>query len=104
MQFYKCDKCLEYHWKDDNCPDIFHVQHKELMSEEDYVIIRASDEEDAAKKYAIDFNEHGGEYSMVQNDGNDTIHVSVFSKDFSTVKHYTVKAKTIIEYTVTNNQ
>ncbi len=68
-KFERCKICKECHWTDKSCNPIFFFKHENWGNE--FEEIRASNFADAAKKFAILYNEDG-DYSLM-NDNEDVI-------------------------------
>jgi hypothetical protein len=86
-----CKECKVIHWDNEPCPPEFTVIYEDYTGEEG-TKVRAHDHENAAEKFAIDYD--SGEYDLL----NSSIDVFVIGPDGSR-KGFTVSAQQSIDYT-----
>lgn len=88
-----CERCLQYAHKTNPLCDckVFRVEHPSYDPKYINKII-ALNEEKAAKRYAISYNEESGDYCMMN--GEDTIEILINGE------RYRVTAEAVIEYYV----
>lgn len=86
-----CHRCGDFILYQTHSCKAFSVRHPEKDGDYETTIWALSDES-AAEKYAVAYNEHSAEYSMMG--GDPRIHVFVDGKPF------TVEAAAVIEYMV----
>lgn len=90
MKYQRCDNCKDWHWTNRDCDPIYLVYYEEDLGDEPFKV-RASDHEDAALKFAEQYNTQS-DYVLM----DDTIDVKV-EKD-GVIKFFTVGAETTINY------
>ncbi len=93
-----CDRCKEYMiWPESHtCPPTWLVWCPEMdSSRDDAKEIRASDAENAAKRWARDFDSNG-DYDIVRG-AEYVVHVGTLDED-EKVQKFTVRGETVPEY------
>lgn len=89
--FKKCSECGEYHFVNQDCEPAWKVFYEPWLGD-DFKIVRALDEEDAAIRFGAYYNERA-DYALM----NETIEVFVENGDGEKVK-YKVSAEPSINY------
>jgi hypothetical protein len=89
MSYERCASCKEWHWKDKPCPPIYYFKHEDWGDA--FEEIRAYDYEDAAERFAKQYNEDG-DYCLMDSS------TEVIISDGKIEKNFRVSAEPDINY------
>lgn len=90
--YKRCEKCSEQHWTNIDCEPEYRVSMQDY-DPDDYTSVRAVSFEDAAQKYAIDYNEDG-DYDLM----GETRDIKVQKEEET--KYFNIGAEPDVNYTI----